>query len=157
MACQAGPFVVQGLRQALVCDTGRGRVASVAWEDQGIHLAQIHGEEGREPFRLAKGVRQVGTLHTTSCWRWSPPSPWLWGLPKDMVKEVEKLFRVLQPKCISLRIFSLGLGFLTGGWGRGRHLRALEDRQPMPRKLCKLTLYVTFWTFFEWKKLHLDV
>jgi hypothetical protein len=73
-----------------------------------------------------------------------PVSSRLWGLPKDVVKEVEKLFRVLwsiifhKPKYILQGFFTRIMIFKGGGGERGGwHLRAL-----------KVTLYVPFLTIF---------
>ncbi len=70
-----------------------------------------------------------------------PVSSRLWGLPKDVVKEVEKLFSVLwsiifhKAKYILQGFFTRIMIFKGGGEGRGGgwHLRALQ-----------VTLYVPF-------------
>jgi hypothetical protein len=87
----------------------------VAVYDKAWYVAQVEGEEPEEEtegftllkYMERKGVNQfvwgkvsdrLKTLHTDILLKVEPPIPVssrLWGLPKDVVKEVEKLFRVL--------------------------------------------------------------
>jgi hypothetical protein len=87
----------------------------VAVYDKAWYVAQVEGEEPEEEtegftllkYMERKGVNQfvwgkvsdrLKTLYTDILLKVEPPIPVssrLWGLPKDVVKEVEKLFRVL--------------------------------------------------------------
>jgi hypothetical protein len=113
----------------------------VAVYDKAWYVAQVEGEEPEEEtegftllkYMERKGVNQfvwgkesdrLKTLHTDILLKVEPPIPVssrLWGLPKDVVKEVEKLFRVLwsiifhKPKCILQGFFCSIMVFKGGG------------------------------------------
>ncbi len=87
----------------------------VAVYDKALYVAQVEGdepEEETEGFTLLKYIERkdmnqvvwgkkldrLKTLHTDILLKEEPPIPVssrLWGLPKDVAKEVEKLFRML--------------------------------------------------------------
>jgi hypothetical protein len=126
-------------------------------ETEGFTLLKYMERKGVNQFVWGKVSDRLKTLYTDILLKVEPPIPVssrLWGLPKDVVKEVEKLFRVLwsiifhKPKYILQGFFTRIMIFKGGGGGEGGgwHLRAL-----------KVTLYVPFLTIFLIKKLALDV
>ena len=118
------------------------------WQGEGFTLLKYMERNGVNQFVLVKQSDRLKTLHTDILLKVAPPIPVssrLWGLPKDVVKKVLKLFRVLRSiifhlrKCILQGLFSRIMIF---DWGGGRHLRALEDnlsvlkdREPIPKPI----------------------
>ncbi len=106
-------------------------------ETEGFTLLKYMERKGMNQFVWGRESERLKTLHTDILLKVEPPIPVssrLWRLPKDVVKEVEKPFRMLwsiifhMPKCILQGFFSRIVIFNGGG---GSHLRALKDRQPI--------------------------